>query len=264
MERITSRRNPLVQQFRAVAESSGDRVLLDGAHLLDEALLAGLEVEVVAKGDRAAPPEVANLVHRAMARGARILAVTDAVLAAMSPVQHPSGLVAIARRRAVSLEAALAGPCQLVLILWNVQDPGNVGAIVRAADACGATGIVASEGTADPFQWKALRGAMGSSFRLPVATRQPLTRAAAAVREHGIRLIAAVPRDGTSLPRCDLRGPSAIVFGSEGSGLAASLVETADERLTIPMRPPVDSLNVATAAALVSYEAQRQRQEMTR
>lgn len=261
MERISSRQNPIVQQFRALAEARGDRLLLDGAHLLEEALAAGLAVEVVALGDRAANPDAEDLVRRAEQQGARILGVTDAVLAAISPVRQPSGLVAIACARPATLEAALDHPPQLVLLLADVQDPGNVGAIIRTADACGATGVIAGGATADPFGWKALRGSMGSAFRLPVATRQPLDRAAAAARHAGLRLFAAVPHDGTPLPRCNLRDPSAIVFGREGAGLSGHAIASADQRLTIPMRSAVDSLNVAVAAGLVVYEAQRQRQE---
>jgi RNA methyltransferase, TrmH family len=261
MEHITSRRNQVVQQFRAAAQGAGDRLLLDGAHLVDEAITADLEIDVVAIGDRIHGQEADDLVRRAAARGARVIVVSEMVLEAISPVRQPSGVVAVARRPDASLRAVLDGHPALVLILVNVQDPGNVGAIIRAADACGATGVIAAEGTADPFGWKALRGAMGSSFRLPLAVGLPLAPALAAVRERGIRLLAAVPRTGTPLPRCALRGPTAIVLGGEGQGVPSPAVDAADERLTIPMRPPVDSLNVAMAAALVAYEARRQRLE---
>ena len=147
----------------------------------------------------------------------------------------------------------------MVLLLNQVQDPGNVGAIIRAAEACGATGVVAGEGTADPFGWKALRGAMGSTFRLPVASGQTLADAVGSARAAGLRVFATAARDGTPLAACDLRGPSAILFGGEGAGLPQDLLDASDERLTIPMRPPVESLNVAIAAALVLYEAARQR-----
>ena len=147
----------------------------------------------------------------------------------------------------------------MVLMLSQVQDPGNVGAIIRAAEACGATGVVAGEGTADPFGWKALRGAMGSTFRLPVASGQTLADAVASARAAGLRVFATAAREGTPLAACDLRGPSAILFGGEGAGLPQDLLDASDERLTIPMRPPVESLNVAIAAALVLYEAARQR-----
>jgi TrmH family RNA methyltransferase len=146
-----------------------------------------------------------------------------------------------------------------VVILNGVQDPGNVGATIRAAEGCGATGVVCSEATADPFGWKALRGAMGSTFRLPVASTESLAAAMDAARARGLQLCATTARGGTPLPDCDLRGAVAVVFGSEGRGLPDELVSAADVRITIPMQPPVESLNVAVSAALVLYEAARQR-----
>jgi TrmH family RNA methyltransferase len=144
-------------------------------------------------------------------------------------------------------------------MLHDVQDPGNVGAIARAAEACGATGLVCSERTADPFGWKALRGAMGSTLRLPIAARQPLGDAIVRARAGGLRIFAMTAHAGTMLPDSDLRTPSAIILGAEGMGLPPDLIDAADARLTIPMRSPVESLNVAVAAALVIYEASRQR-----
>jgi TrmH family RNA methyltransferase len=202
---------------------------------------------------------VSTLTASAEQRGARVIVVTGDVLSAISPVRQPSGVVAIARHHAGTVDAAFEQAPQLVLILVDVQDPGNVGAIVRVADACGATGLIASPGTADPFGWKALRGSMGSAFRVPIAERQPVDEAIGIVRQRGIRLHAAVPRGGTPLPQSDLRGPSAVLLGGEGGGLPDALVASSDDRLTIPMRSQVESLNVATAAALITYEAQRQR-----
>jgi TrmH family RNA methyltransferase len=112
--------------------------------------------------------------------------------------------------------------------------------------------------SADPFGWKALRGAMGSTFRIPVA-RQPIEDALRAARGAGVRVFATIARGGTPLPQCDLTGPAAILLGGEGGGLPASWLDAADERLTIPMRGQVESLNVAIAAALILYEASRQR-----
>jgi TrmH family RNA methyltransferase len=259
VDRITSRQNPIVKRFRALADSADDDVLLDGAHLLEEALASGLPVDVVAVRDDGHDGPAVRLAERAASRGARVVGVTDVVLSAMSPVRHPSGVVAIARRRATTLAEALDRAPQLVLMLADVQDPGNVGAIIRAAEGLGATGVVAGGASADPFGWKALRGSMGSAFRLPVA-RQPLSGAVDAARDRGIHVIAAVPRGGTPLPRCDLRRPSAVLLGGEGGGLTDDLISRADERLSILMRPPVESLNVATTAALVAYEAMRQRE----
>lgn len=258
METISSRQNPVVRRFRAVADGAGESVLLDGAHLIEEALAASLQIELVAINE-STKADVAALAHRAETAGARVIRVPSKVLAAMSPVRQPSGIVAIAHRRETSLAEALARAPQMVLMLDQVQDPGNVGAIVRAAEACGATGVIAGHGTADPMGWKALRGSMGSIFRLPVALRHSLAEAVSAARAMGIAIVAAVPREGVLLPHCDLRRPVAVLLGGEGGGLPGSLVALATTRLTIPMRPPVESLNVATSAALIAYEAQRQR-----
>jgi TrmH family RNA methyltransferase len=119
--------------------------------------------------------------------------------------------------------------------------------------------VATSDASADPFGWKALRGAMGSTFRLPVAPHQDLDHAIDAARAAGIRVYATVPRGGTTLAAADLRRPCAVLLGGEGPGLPGALVGRADERLSIPMRGPVESLNVATAAALIVYEAARQR-----
>lgn len=261
MERIASRHNPIVKRFREVARagSSAGAMLLDGEHLLEEALAAGVPIEAAAFADGPGRTAPGGLATRAANAGARTLMVTDQVLAAMSPVKNPSGVVALAGIRRADGAAMLVGPAVLLLLLHEVQDPGNVGAVIRVAEACGVTGVVTSEGSADPFGWKALRGAMGSTFRLPILERQPLPEVLAQARASGIRVFATVPRGGTPLPKADLRGPSALLLGGEGPGLPETLAGAADERLTIPMRPPVESLNVATAAALVVYEAARQR-----
>jgi TrmH family RNA methyltransferase len=258
MPLITSRQNPVVKRFKEAAEA-GDELLLDGPHLLAEALLAHLPVEVVAVENAAANGEIGALVRRAEEAGARVLDVSGSVLEAMSPVRRPTGIVAIAQRRESTVDQVLGDAPQMVLMLEHVQDPGNVGAIIRAADACGATGVAVGAGSADPFGWKALRGSMGSAFRLPVASRQDLADVVQRARRLGVRLLAAVPRDGTSLPSTDLRQPVAVVLGGEGAGVSAELLELMDDRLTIPMRPTVDSLNVAAAAALIAYESSRQR-----
>jgi RNA methyltransferase, TrmH family len=260
MDRISSRQNPIVKQFRELVAGARDEwILLDGEHLVQEALVSGVRLELVAFGERQVEGRLTTLLAQAQAARARVISVTDQVLAAISPVQQPSGVVAIAHRPTSSAARVLERSPQLVLMLSEIQDPGNVGAIIRTAEACGATGIVAGDGTADPLGWKALRGSMGSTFRLPVATRESLPEFSGRARAAGLRLLATVPRGGTSLPEANLRAPCAIMLGGEGAGLLNTLVDQADERITIPMHPPVESLNVAIAAALILYEASRQR-----
>jgi TrmH family RNA methyltransferase len=281
MERITSRQNAMVKRFRDLARTSrmhapvgraeagapghaGD-ILLDGEHLLQEALACDVPIDVAAFSDRliaSAVSPLARLASDVRQRGGRPLLVSDQVLAAMSPVQQPSGVVAIGRARPVDVAVAFTGTgAPLVVVLAGVQDPGNVGAIVRAAAAFEATGLVAIEGSANPFSWKALRGAMGATFRIPISGRGSLSDVIAAARQHSVRLIAAVPHGGRPLPEVDLGQPTAIVLGGEGAGVSGAAVAAAAETVTIPMRAPVESLNVAVAGALILYEASRQRQQ---
>jgi RNA methyltransferase, TrmH family len=268
MERITSRQNAIVKRFRELARASGTttpgEVLLDGAHLVQEALACGVAVEVAAFSDRqvgAAQSPLARIAKDVKKHGGRVLSVSDHVLAAMSPVQHPSGVVAIGHTHPSDLRAAFAVAPQLVLVLAGLQDPGNVGAIVRTAAAFGATGLVTIEGSANPFGWKALRGGMGGTFRVPVAARGTWTDVVAAAANARVRVIAAVPHGGTPLARIDLREPTAIILGGEGAGISEMARAAAAGTVTIPMRPPVESLNVAIAAALMLYEASRQREK---
>lgn len=260
MDRIASRQNPAVKRFRDVRSGRVDGLmLLDGEHLLEEALRSGVAIDAAAFANQLLDARLAGLAARTHEAGARVLGVSDSVLGAMSPVRHPSGVVAIAVRPRATLATVLDRHPQLVLLLGGVQDPGNVGAIVRAAEAFGATGIVTGESTADPWGWKALRGSMGSTFRLPIVAHEPLAAAAARARAHGVRVLATVPHGGTPLSQTDLRAPAAILLGGEGAGIVDELLAAADERLSIPMRDPVESLNVAVAAALIVYEAARQR-----
>jgi TrmH family RNA methyltransferase len=173
-------------------------------------------------------------------------------------VRTPSGVIGIARRTLPSLTDALSAPHALVVVAHDVQDPGNVGGIMRTAEAAGATAFVATASTADPLGWKALRGSMGSALRLPIV-RGEMGEVLRALRNAGIRTTALVPRDGESLFTTDLRKPSALILGSEGAGVPDELLRQVDRRITIPMQQPVESLNVGVAAALVLYEAYRQR-----
>ncbi len=261
MQHISSRQNAVAKRFRDLArgDMDGRWMLLDGEHLIREALGAGLAIDVAAFSVSGSTGRFANLVASAARAGAVTVTVSDQVLDAMSPVREPSGVVAVAGRPAATMERVLSGPVPLVLVLDAVQDPGNVGAIVRAAEGCGATGLVATEGTADPFGWKALRGGMGSTFRLPIATKVGLEDAIRLARRAGLRVLAAAAHGETPLPLADLTRGCVILIGSEGAGLAPDAAAAADERLAIPMRPPVESLNVAVSAALILYEAGQQR-----
>jgi TrmH family RNA methyltransferase len=252
-----------VKTFRDLARSrrTDERtLLLEGSHLVAEALGAGLRIACAAFS-RSALADTANadLARRLAVEGTDLVTVSDDVLDALSPVRSPSGVVAIARREPTPLEAAFEQAPQLVVIAVDLQDPGNAGALVRAAEAAGATSVVFCGNSANPFGWKALRGSMGSALRLPVVARTEPARAMEAARRRGVRILAAAPRGGRSMYDVDLTERVAILFGGEGPGLAPDVMAQADLVVSIPMRAPVESLNVAVAAAVVGYEALRQR-----
>ena len=258
---ITSRQNPLVARFRAAARGDvGGVMLLDGAHLVADAIAARIAFQLAAVTPASRErDDVRALVDSLERQGVEVITVSASVMDAVSPVKTPSGMVALAEHPVADPDRLYAGPAALVVVTVDVQDPGNLGAIVRVAEAAGATGLVAAGGSANPFGWKALRGSMGSALRLPIASEASADEAVAGATRHACRVVAAVPRDGRPLLDADLTGSIAVLIGGEGRGLPPALVETADERVTIQMQAPVESLNAAVTAALIVYEAARQR-----
>lgn len=261
MKHITSRQNPLVARCRAVAQGD-DRtlLLLDGVHLVDEALAAGWTMREVAVSQTAMDTEeVATLAARLQDAGVDVMSATSAVMAALSPVQSSSPIVALAARPHASDADLFRTSVPLVVAANDVQDPGNVGAIARVAEAGGSTGLAITGRSADPFGWKALRGSMGSSLRLPIVTHADTAAIVDEARRRGCRVIASVPRGGREPDRTPLSGPVLLLVGGEGPGLPAAIIARADDCVTVPMAPPVESLNTAVCAALLVYEARRQR-----
>jgi len=260
MAHITSRRNPLVARCRQLArDATSEELLLDGFHLVFEAAAAGVEIRhAVVAQEALSRGEIRRLVDRLQKNGTDVAFASSSVMDAVSPVRSASDIVAIAARPSSDVERVFGG-VPLVLIAANVQDPGNLGAMVRVAEAGGATGLVAAGTAASPWSWKALRGSMGSALRVPIATHEEPLQAVEHARSRGCRIVATVARSGRSHFDVDLRGPVAIMIGGEGAGLNDALTATADVRVTIPMKAPVESLNAAVAAALLVYEAGRQR-----
>jgi TrmH family RNA methyltransferase len=232
-------------------------LLLDGVHLIADAIRSGVTVRHAAFTHAALEQlDIHDVVSALTQSGVEVDAVAPTVIDAISPVRTSTGIVALADRPADGKSRLFAG--DLCVVAVDVQDPGNMGAIVRVAEAAGASGVVAAGASADPLGWKALRGSMGSALRLPLAALSTLD-AIAEARTHGCRIVATAPRGGRTLFDVDLRGRLAILIGGEGHGLDPALIAAADERVTIPMQAPVESLNAATTAALIVYEARRQR-----
>jgi TrmH family RNA methyltransferase len=260
---ISSRQNPLVRNFRDLAadpDPTGERVLLDGAHLVRDALSAGAEFEVLAVStSRADEGEAAALARELALAGVDVVQVADSVFPALTPVKTSSGIAAIARRRVSTPAMICSHPAAFIVAACDVQDPGNVGSLLRSAEAGGGTGAFVCGASANPFSWKALRGSMGSALRLPIVAGMTASAVLSCMRDADVRIIAAVPRDGEPPDEIDWRGRVGLFAGGEGSGLDPEIIALADARVTIPMAASVESLNVAVAAGILVYAARRQR-----
>lgn len=266
METVTSRRNAIVARFRSASRTSRrsrTHLLLDGRRLIADAQRAGLSLETVlvaAAALRRGEPALDALVAHCEAQRIDVVAGSDPVLAAASPLRSPSTAVALARHCPPSVADVLARAAHGCLIApAGVQDPGNLGAIVRAADAAGAGGVLVTGTAADPFGWKALRGAMGSTFRLPVADAGESSDLPERARQAGCAVLVAAPRGGQSMYDLDLTQPLLLLIGGEGAGIEGTTHRSADGVVSIPMAAGVESLNAAVAAAVIAYEVRRQR-----
>lgn len=264
-EPIRSRSNPLVRRLRSLKRGAKVQgfALLEGAKLLEEAVAAGIEVSgVVVSAQAAGDARVRRALEAAGKRGAAVRMLDEAILASLSEVETSQGVLALARRPAFRDEQLFAGT-PLLVVAVAVQNPGNLGGLLRSAEAAGATGALITEGSADPFSWKALRGSMGSAFRLPHLSGLTLEAALRMLKARAVVSVAAATT-GTSYDAADLRGPVAFFFGNEGAGLPEQAQAAADLRVAIPMAGAVESLNVGVAAGILLFEAARQRRQHAR
>jgi TrmH family RNA methyltransferase len=194
------------------------------------------------------------------------LLLPDKLFDSLVPSESPQGVAALVRLKNFSLED-LTERLQLgpIIVLAGLQDPGNLGTILRSSEAFGSAGIVLGEGTVSPFNSKVVRASAGSVFRLPIihrhgkSTTAKLEEISEMLRTQDVRLLATSSHKGTPLDQADLKSPAAIFFGNEGSGLPRDLMAQMDESVAIPHAPQVESLNAAVAASIVLYEAARQR-----
>jgi TrmH family RNA methyltransferase len=252
-EIITSKANGRVKQLRAAfagnARLAEGLVAVEGEHLLEEALRSGLTLKTVfVREGRRAPEGLPERVE--------VVRLSEEVFASAVETQSPQGVAALVVPPVWELEDVLA-EVPLVLIAAGIQDPGNLGTLVRSAEAFGATGLIATPGTVSAWNQKALRASVGSVFRVPVVGAG--VKEIRGLKKRGVRLVAAVGEGGETMKDGDLVGACALMIGNEGAGLAKDWLEMADERVTIPFPGPVESLNAAVAGSLLLYEASRQR-----
>lgn len=264
MKEIASARNPALQRYRALRDAAGRRetglAAAEGFNVLREALLSDVALVQVFLGERARRrPDFEALAARLEAGEAagrwECFAVRGDLLERSVHTESPQGALAVFQPRSFTLADALAGDGP-VLLLDRLADPGNIGLVLRTAEAAGAAGVVVTPGTADPLNPKCVRASAGSVFRVPLA-QAALDAAVGALQAGGRRLYATSPHGGLEYTAADLAGRVALLLGQEGGGLDPALLERF-EAVRIPTGR-VESLNVAMAAGVLLYEARRQR-----
>jgi RNA methyltransferase, TrmH family len=243
--------------FRRAELTPQGECAIEGIKLLEEALRSGQHLDSVFFSE-SARPLAEKLLPQINAR-TETLVLPNARFNSIVPSDAPQGVAALLRLPAFSsaqlLDRSSDGPFVAVA---GVQDPGNLGTILRSAEAFGAAGVFLAEGTVSPYNWKVLRGSAGSIFRLPFL-RISSPELIPILRAHGVRLLATSSHQGTPLPQVSWTLPLAIFIGNEGAGLSRELMREMDETLAIPQARQVESLNAGVAASIVLYEAARNR-----
>jgi len=257
---VRSRQNPLYKRLRALTRHPGEEglCLLEGPRLVEEALVAGIGVEeAVASPDAESREASRGALSLLGERGVPVRRFHRDLLASLSEVETTQGLLALARRPEFAEDRLFEGT-PLVVLALGIQNPGNLGGLLRTAEAAGASGAYLVEGCADPLSGKALRGSMGSALRLPHRRGLSAEDALERLESRGVAVLTADADGETRYDRADLRGPVALAFGAEGGGVPRAVRERARARLHIPTAA-VESLNVGVAAGLLLFEAARQR-----
>jgi len=262
--KITSRDNSLLRRARAVRDGKEPALIfVEGLRLCEEGLASGLNIEAVVYSEEIARKERPALLINALEDvGAKSASVSEKLLESISYTRTPQGIVMLASRPAgdqASFEARQPA-VPLLVVMHSINNPVNVGAILRTAEAAGATGVIATENTADPFSARALRGAMGSAFRIPVWTGVSYSQVIDWCSERGVRTIGAAAKTSKAYTEVDWSGSCALIVGPESSGLSSDEIAVANESVRIPMKGSAESLNVAVATGILLYEANRQRE----
>lgn len=261
IRKITSRDNAQLKSIRKVREGKEHgKIFLEGIRLLDEAARSHTKVETAVVSDefleRLSEDEV-----MAWLRPRTILEVPESVLQSLADTSNAQGIVAIAERPETGpdrFDNIHTHPAPLVLLLHQINNPSNLGAIIRTAEAAGVAGVITTDGSADVFSPKSLRSAMGSSLRLPIWTGVSFDEALEFARRAKLRAVAADIKGERSYSNVDWIIPHLLVFGSEAHGLDETELAKIDELIVIPMERDVESLNIAVACGVILFEARRQ------
>jgi TrmH family RNA methyltransferase len=261
LRRVEGRHNPLVKELRQAFTrgelTDGGECAIDGFRIIEEAVRSGLKFRAVffSESAEARAGKLLPQIHSHV----ETLLLPDKLFASAVPSQTPQGAAALVHMKKFTLEDILASETDVpILVIAGVQDPGNLGTILRSAEAFGASGILLGESTVSVYNSKVVRASAGSVFRLPIA-KVELKPLAVELRSRAVRLLATSSHKGVPLPQANLTGRTAILIGNEGAGIDKRMLSNMDELILIPHSPRVESLNAGVAASIVLYEAARQK-----
>jgi TrmH family RNA methyltransferase len=259
---ITSPVNPRVKQLVALRRRRGRDeagvTLVEGAAEIRLALAAGVRPQALYYCPELSNPNDHDIGERARDRGAAVVRLSRAVFEKASYREGPDGWLAVVPAVQTSLARLVPGPRPLVLACAGLEKPGNLGAILRTADAAGVAAVIAADPVTDWGNPNVVRASKGTVFSVPVASASS-AEVLAWIADRGLRIVAATPEATELVTDADLTGPVAVAVGAEQAGLPADWLKCADIRVRIPMYGRADSLNVSTSAAIITYEAVRQR-----
>ncbi len=263
LRRVSSRQNAAVKELRRAFHDAepdaGGAIAIESLRTIEEAIRSGLRLRTVFFAESARPR--ANRLLPQLSDSVETLVLPDDVFGSVVATESPQGVAALVRLRPHKLEDLLAAPEPLIVAAAGVQDPGNLGTMIRSAEAFGAAGLLAGAGTVSAYNPKVVRASAGSLFRLPVVAVE-FPAVLAKLREGGLRLLATSSHKGTPVDEADLTGGVALLIGNEGAGLPKELLRQVRQQMAIPHRRNVESLNAGVAASIVLYEAARQRRDV--
>jgi len=263
--RINSKDNSLLREARAVRDGKvTELIFVEGLRLCEEAVNSKLRIPALIFSDQLAQKtKPAELIKRFASVAERVGVVSEKLLASISFSKTPQGVVMLAWRPEISAAhfEQLQPTSPLLVVMHRITNPVNMGAILRTAEATGVTGAIATENATDPFSAKALRGAMGAAFRLPIWFHPTYETVIKWCADRGIKTVCADLHAQTIYSEIDWAVPRALILGPETAGLSKAEIAAAAEATRIPMHAPVESLNVSVAAGVMLYEAMRQRDE---
>ncbi len=256
--RITSASNPIIKELRSLADKKGRQkekaLLLEGVRLVTDAADFGAAIRYFVLSDGLldkSEPFLARFPHH------KIIVLPDELFERVSETQTPQGLIAVVELP-LHDEVGVLSKVSRIIALEGLQDPGNVGTIIRTADACGFDAVLLSKDCVEPYNPKVVRSTMGSLFHLPVLVCEDIYSTLEELKKRNISILAAHPREAVPCWEADLSKRIALVIGNEGNGLSECMLELSDRKVMIPMAGRAESLNASIASAMLLYESMRQ------